>query len=127
MLDIDTDGDLGIVDRRKGDEGGVILSRVLDGTRLTADGVTGLDAGGGAMFDGEAHTFDDRCISLRLHLRPTLGEIPLVLRILMDMRHIIPTTISDGDSEVTGVVVKPSVPDAPTEPKVEDYLQELNF
>ena len=33
MLDIDTDGDLGIVDRRKGDEGGVILSRVLDGTR----------------------------------------------------------------------------------------------
>lgn len=36
-------------------------------------------------------------------------------------------TYDDGDSEVTGVVVKPSVPDAPTEPKVEDYLQELNF
>ena len=36
-------------------------------------------------------------------------------------------TYDDGDSEVAGVVVKPSVPDAPTEPKVEDYLQELNF
>ena len=87
MLDIDTDGDLGIVDRRKGDEGGVILARVLDGARLTADGITGLDAGGGAMFDGEAHTFDDGGIGLGGDLRLTLREITLVLRVLVDMGH----------------------------------------
>ena len=100
MLDIDTDGDLGIVDRRKGDEGGVILSRVLDGTRLTADGVTGLDAGGGAVFDGEAHTFDDGGIGLGGNLRLTLREITLVLRVLMDMGHEVPATVGDGDGEV---------------------------
>ena len=100
MLYIDTNGNLGIVHRRKGNEGGVILTGILDGARLAADGIAGFDAGGGAMFDGKAHAFDNRSISLGGHLRLTLREITLILRVLVDMGHIVPPSVCNGDGEV---------------------------
>ena len=54
MLDIDGDGNLGIVHRGKGDKGRVVFARILDGARLAADGIGGLDAGGRALFYGKA-------------------------------------------------------------------------
>ena len=100
MFDIDTDSNLRVFHRRKANEGGVILTRVLDGARLTADGIAGLDAGGGSMLYGEAHAFDNGRIGLGGNLRLTLCEIALVLRFFMDMRYLIPATVGDSDSEV---------------------------
>lgn len=100
MFDIDTDGDLRVVDRGKANESGVILTGVFDGARLATDGIAGLDAGSGAVLDGEAHAFDNGGIGLRGDFRLTLREITLVLGVFMDMGYEVPTTIGDSDGEV---------------------------
>ena len=53
------------------------------------------------MLYSKAHAFYNGSIVLRSHLRLALRKITLVLRVLMDMGHEKPATISYGDSEVT--------------------------
>jgi len=78
----------------------VILSWVLYGARLATNGIGGLDAGGGAMLYGKSHTFHNGGVGFGSHLGMTFREIALVLRVLMDMGHIIPASVGDGDGEV---------------------------
>ena len=101
MLHIDRDSNFGVIHGSEGDEGRMVCTWILDSACLTTDGIGSLDTSGSTFLYSKTHALYDRGIGFRFHLRLPLREITLVLGVLVNMRHVIPTTIRDGDSEIT--------------------------
>ena len=100
MLHIDGYGNLGIIHRRKANEGRMIFPRILNSTCLATDRIASLYAGGRSLFYGQTHPINHDRISRSRNLRMALRQITFVLGILMNMRDVIPSTIGNGNSEV---------------------------
>ena len=101
MLNIDRYGNLWTVHRCKSDKCRMVLTQIFDGASLTTNRIRRFDAGGSSPFHSEVHSLYYRCIGLFRHLRLSFGQKALVRDILMNMRHIVPTTISDRYGKVT--------------------------
>ena len=100
MFDVDADGYLRLLHRGKADESGMVGTRILDGTRLTTNRISSLDAGGGTLVDSHTHRINNNRISFGSDLGLTTGQEALVLRVLMDMGYVEPTAIGDGDCQI---------------------------